>query len=79
MADRGKGNFFRTRRDELGLTQRRIAVALDVTVQAVSSWERSESFPRISMLMRLAEVYKTTPERIGKEMAQQARQQAVPA
>ena len=73
-------NFFRTQRDKLGLTQRRVAIALDVTVQAVSSWERGETFPRMAMIERLATVYQVTPERIGKEVIAMARlRQTVPA
>ena len=47
----------RQHRERLGLTQRTLACALNVTPQAVSKWERAENAPDISLLVPLAELF----------------------
>ena len=49
------GVFIRDRRLELGMTQQRLADALGVTDKAVSKWERSVSYPDITLLRALAD------------------------
>jgi transcriptional regulator with XRE-family HTH domain len=66
-------NFFRQRRDELGLTQRAIADRLGMTPQAIGLWERSETLPAWNLVDQLAEIYQVTPERLMNEIAEQAR------
>jgi transcriptional regulator with XRE-family HTH domain len=59
-----KGNFFKDRRDELRMTQREIAVQLEVFVQTVSDWERNLYVPKLELAAKLAEVYKVSEARI---------------
>jgi len=53
-------NWFRTRRDQLGLTQRQIALELGCTVASVSNWERGEALPRLGQAPNLARVYQVS-------------------
>jgi len=48
------GERIRERREKLGLTQRGVASALQVSGQAVSKWERGESVPDVGVLIDLA-------------------------
>lgn len=47
-------------RKRLGLTQDVLAEKLGVTAQAVSKWENNQSYPDITMLPKLAEIFDTT-------------------
>ena len=47
-------------RREKAVTQEDLAQALDISVQAVSKWEREESMPDIALLPKIAMYYKTT-------------------
>ena len=51
------GNLIRTLRTENKMTQADLAARLHVTDKAVSKWERDLSFPDISLLPRLAEIF----------------------
>lgn len=52
-------SILRRRREELGLTQRDVAVAVDVSVQTVSNWETGRykeaklTLPQVKALCRL--------------------------
>ncbi len=48
-------------RKKADMTQFELAERLNLTRQAVSKYERGESFPDISVLMSIAEVFNTTP------------------
>lgn len=50
-----------------GLTQAQLAEKLDVSFQAVSSWERGEYLPETEKLGRLAKVLNTTVSRIVED------------
>ena len=50
------GKFIRTKRKELGLSQKELAKALYVTESAVSKWERGISYPDITMISGICEV-----------------------
>ena len=54
MEENKIGLFIRDRRLELGLTQLQLADRLGVTDKAVSKWERSVSYPDITLLRELA-------------------------
>lgn len=49
------GAFIRDRRLQLGMTQQQLADKLNVTDKAVSKWERSVSYPDITILRELAD------------------------
>ena len=49
------GSFLHTERKRIGLTQSDLAEKINVSPQAVSNWERGETFPDISLLPDLAE------------------------
>lgn len=70
-----KVNYFKQRREELGLTQRDIALKLGMTTTAVSLWENGDSLPRITLFYRLADVYQVSVERISAEVLKLARLQ----
>jgi transcriptional regulator with XRE-family HTH domain len=50
------GAALRRLRDDKGLTQRQVSVALDVAQAAVSGWERGESRPRKANALALGEL-----------------------
>ena len=50
------GSFLQTERKGMGLTQSDLAEKLNVSPQAISNWERGETFPDISLLLDLADV-----------------------
>ena len=51
------GKNIRALREERKLTQEQVADALDVSFQAVSSWERDEYKPDTDKLLKLAELF----------------------
>ena len=61
------GTNIRRLREEKGFTQEKIADALDVSFQAVSSWERDEYKPDIDRLLKLAEVFDVSVSAIAEE------------
>ena len=69
------GNFVAFLRKEQGMTQKDLAEKLCLTDKAVSKWERGLSFPDISMLEPLAEIFGVTilellqGERMQEEIA----------
>lgn len=54
MEENKIGLFIRDRRLALGLTQQQLADKLGITDKAVSKWERSVSYPDITLLRELA-------------------------
>ena len=68
--DAKKVNFFRTRREELGLTQRAIAESLGITGATVANWERGDTRPAFERetIERLATVYRVPIDRIVREL-----------
>ncbi|MCR4722517.1 MAG: helix-turn-helix domain-containing protein [Eubacteriales bacterium] len=50
------GSNIRSLREEGKLTQEQLAEKLDVTFQAVSSWERDEYLPETAKLIKLADI-----------------------
>ncbi|MGN1235200.1 MAG: helix-turn-helix domain-containing protein [Christensenellaceae bacterium] len=67
------GQIIREKRAEKGLTQEQLAEQLGVTGQAVSKWERDESYPDISLLKELAKALSTSVGvLVGEEMTETA-------
>src|SRR5687768_18336596 len=56
------GNRIRQRREQVGLRQRDIADALQLSAQAVSKWERGENAPDIGILPDLARLLGITTD-----------------
>ena len=51
-------------RERAGMTQTQLAERLGVTQGAVSQWEKSTTFPRMPMLIRLADVLGCTVDEL---------------
>ncbi len=67
------GNFWFTRRTELGLSQFELAVAAGCTPSAIAAWENEKVSPRLKNAPKLAPVYRVSVERIEKEIVASAR------
>lgn len=55
-------------RAKCGLTQSEVAKALDVTQSAVAMWENGRTYPRVSILKKLADLYNCTVDDLLKEV-----------
>lgn len=62
------------RRKQLGITQQVLAEKLDVSFQAVSSWERDEYLPETEKLKNIAAVLQTTVSYLLEEQSRPAKQ-----
>ena len=51
------GNFIAQQRKALGMTQKDLAERLHITDKAVSKWERGLSYPDVTLLEPLADVF----------------------
>lgn len=51
------GGYITELRGRAGLTQRQVADKLSISPQAVSHWERGETFPTVDILTQLAKLY----------------------
>ena len=54
------GENIRRLRKESKMTQHDLAQRLNVSTQAVSKWERSYSYPDVTLLMPIAEIFSVT-------------------
>ncbi|MBE5937801.1 MAG: helix-turn-helix domain-containing protein [Lachnospiraceae bacterium] len=61
------GTNIRNLREEKGFTQEKLAELVDVSFQAVSSWERDEYKPDIDKLLRLADIFDVSLSAIAEE------------
>ena len=61
------GSNIKSLREERGYTQEKLGDALDVSFQAVSSWERDEYKPDTDKLIRLAELFDVSVSAIAEE------------
>lgn len=57
MKNQNFGSMIATLRKEKGMTQLELAEKMGVTDKAVSKWERGLSFPDVSSLPKLAEIF----------------------
>ncbi|XMB87182.1 helix-turn-helix transcriptional regulator [Mycoplasmatota bacterium WC44] len=66
----GVGERIATLRKLKSLTQAELANLLNISHQSVSKWERSESYPDISLLIELREIFETSVDYIltGEEI-----------
>lgn len=51
------GNYITDLRSRAGYTQRQVAEWLAVSPQAVSNWERGETFPTVDLLLEISRIY----------------------
>lgn len=58
------GENIRRLRKEKGLSQRKLAIELNVTHVAIHNFEKEKRQPSIEMLERLAEILETTPAKL---------------
>lgn len=66
----GNSNFIARRRIELGMTQKQIAEAIDVSLPMFRSWEYGKSDSHAAALLKLAKVLGCTIEELLKGIAQ---------
>ena len=57
MDARKTGIFIAQLRKELGLTQKELADALNVSDKAISRWEHAETLPDIETLCKICDIY----------------------
>lgn len=57
------GNFLLQKRKEKNLTQKELAKLLFVTEPAVSKWEKDVAHPDISLLPKIAEIFRSNRAR----------------
>lgn len=67
------GSQIVARRKQIGMTQQVLAEKLDVSFQAVSSWERDEYLPETDKLKGLATALNTTVSFLMEEISSQAK------
>lgn len=65
------GMIFLELRKEKGLTQEEVATKLNVSSQAVSKWENDLSYPDVTILVDIADLFRTTVDHLlGKDQDQ---------
>ena len=64
------GDNIRRLREERGMTQEKLADELNVSFQAVSSWEREEYRPDLDKLMKMAGVFDVSLSRLVEDQKQ---------
>lgn len=60
MNNEKMGNFISEMRRSQNLTQKELAAKLEITDKAISKWERGESYPDITFLPALANIFETS-------------------
>jgi transcriptional regulator with XRE-family HTH domain len=69
-------DFWKQRREALGMSQHDVGVALGMTGAAVGSWERGETAPRLALLPLLARVYRVPEKQIVEVIVAHGRARA---
>ena len=66
------GKFISDLRKGIGLTQKELAEQLGISDKAVSKWERGNSMPDISVLMKLCQILKINVNELlsGEKLSQ---------
>lgn len=75
MKKQSFGTMIATLRKENGMTQLDLAEKMGVTDKAVSKWERDLSFPDVSSLPKLAEVFGVSVDELMQVKAESKEQQ----
>ncbi len=60
------GENIRRLRKDRNMTQRDLALRLNVSIQAVSKWERSYSYPDVTLLVPIADIFSVTLDELFK-------------
>jgi transcriptional regulator with XRE-family HTH domain len=60
------GSFIKKQRKKKGLTQKELASLLHISDKAVSKWEVGDSFPDISLLFPLSEIFEISVDNLLK-------------
>lgn len=60
------GQFIKEQRKKKSLTQRQLAKRLNISDKAVSKWEVGDSYPDISLLIPLANIFNVTVDELLK-------------
>ncbi|MBE6639845.1 MAG: helix-turn-helix transcriptional regulator [Ruminococcaceae bacterium] len=58
------GKNIKKLRIKAGLTQRALAFELQVSIQAVSKWEQGRSYPDLTLLPQIANLFSVTIDRL---------------
>lgn len=68
------GSRLRQARDESGLTRKWVAERLQISVAAISYWERGETMPTLENLIELARIYRKSLDwLVGNEILPSAK------
>ncbi len=54
------GANIRRLRNQSGMTQKELAIRLNVSMQAVSKWERGYAYPDLALLLPIARIFSVT-------------------
>ena len=73
------GTQIKKYRTEMGLNQEELAERIFVTRQSVSNWENGKTYPDISSLLRLSEVFQVSLDQLIKGDLETMKQQIDPA
>lgn len=58
------GENIKQLRTNAGLTQRALAFELQISIQAVSKWEQGRSYPDITLLPRIADLFSVSMDQL---------------
>lgn len=71
------GSYIAEQRRNVGLTQRQVAESLSISPQAVSLWERGETFPTVDILTQLASLYSVSLDALVGSAELSEREEAI--
>ncbi|MEG2892353.1 MAG: helix-turn-helix transcriptional regulator [Clostridium sp.] len=60
------GELIQSLRKQRGMTQRQLAELLNVSDRAVSKWERGESYPEVTTLVKISEILRVSTDELLK-------------
>ncbi|MEG2973491.1 MAG: helix-turn-helix transcriptional regulator, partial [Clostridium sp.] len=56
------GELIQSLRKQRGMTQRDLASLLNVSDRAVSKWERGESYPEVTTLVKISDIFQVSTD-----------------
>jgi transcriptional regulator with XRE-family HTH domain len=60
------GSFLRRKREKLGLSQKQVALKLNISRQAISNWEHGKSHPDFDLLSKIFCLYQCNEKDIAE-------------